>query len=214
MRSRSRRSPVAEFARIPSRRAEARILANAATTLVDNKKNGGLAFSLFVFWLLLSGIYTPFLVLAGCLDGGPPEGSVRGTLGGAPIDLTIDASSVLVLQAKTTCAGSDTNRFSLDYGGGAFHIEFDVMGVSVLGDMELVTPPLDNGPLSWFEVDAQASMVSATITVGINGVLGRRSGVFHVVYADGGVMDGDFDLTYESRGDPPSCGGGGGDWDD
>ena len=157
----------------------------------------------------------PSLVfLAGGLDGGPPEGSVRGTLGGGPIDLTIDSSSVLILQAKTTCAGSDTNRFSLDYGGGAFHIEFDVMGVTVLGDMELVAPPPGNTSLLWFRVDEPSVMISATLTVGIHSALGRRSGDFQVHYMDGGVIDGDFELTYDAKGDRPSCGGGGGGFDD
>jgi hypothetical protein len=159
-------------------------------------------------------ILASLVFLAGCLpDGGPPEGSVRGMLGGAPIDFTIDASSELILQRATTCATSDTNRFSLNYGVDAFHIEFDVAGVNVLADMELVVPAPDNSSLTWFRVDEPPAMVSATLTVGIDSALGRRSGDFRVQYIDGSVIDGDFDLTYEARGDRPSCGGGG-DWDD
>lgn len=151
--------------------------------------------------------------LVGCLpDGGPPEGSVRGTLGGAALDVTIDPSSTLILQVATTCGASDTNRFSLNYGDAAFHIEFDVTGVSVLGDVELVVPTTDSR-LPWFGVDEPPAMVSATLTVGIDSVLGRRSGDFHVTYMDGGAIDGDFDLIYDARGDRPSCGGGGGDDD-
>lgn len=150
--------------------------------------------------------------LVGCLDGGPPEGSVRGTLGGAALDVTIDSSSTLILQRRTTCGASDTNRFSLHYGGAAFHIEFDVTGVSVLGDVELVVPTADSR-LHWFRVDEPPAMVSATLTVGIHSALGRRSGDFQITYMDGGVIDGDFDLTYDARGDSPDCGGGGGDDD-
>jgi hypothetical protein len=107
------------------------------------------------------------------------------------------------------------NRFSLDYGGGAFHVEFDVLGVNVLADKELVVPFSGDGPLLWFKVDEPPAMVSATLSVGIDSVLGRRSGNFRVVYTDGGVIDGDFDLIYEAHGDRPDCGGGGGgDWDD
>ncbi len=147
--------------------------------------------------------------LVGCLDGGPPEGSVRGTLDGAAIDVSIDDTSLLILQRAPTCGTSDINRFILSYGGAAFLIAFDVSGVSVLGDVELVVPTTD-GRLTWFRVDEPTAMVSATLTVGINSALGRRSGDFHVTYADGGVIDGDFDLTYDARGDRPDCGGGGG----
>lgn len=155
------------------------------------------------------------VVLAGCLpNGGPPEGRVRGTLGGVSLDAEIDPSSALILQRATTCAGGDTNRFALDYGSGAFHIEFDVVGVNVLADQQFVVPFSGTGALQWFKVDEPPAMVSATLSVGIDGSLGRRSGGFHVMYSDGGVVDGEFDLFYEAHGDRPNCGGPGGDWDD
>lgn len=158
-------------------------------------------------------ILMSLVFLVGCIpDGGPPEGSVRGTLGGAALDVTLDPTSKLILQRAPVCGVSDTNRFSLDYGGAAFHIEFDVSGVSVLGAVELVVPTTDSR-LTWFRVDEPTAMVSATLSVGIDSVLGRRSGDFRVTYADGSVVDGDFDLIYDARGDSPNCGGGGGDDD-
>lgn len=157
---------------------------------------------------------TSLVFVAGCIPtGGPPEGNVRGMRNGAAIDFAIDPSSKLILNPAQTCGAGDFNRFSLDYGSGAFHIEFDVTGVNALADQNLVVPFTGDGPLLWFKVDEPPAMVSATLSVGIDSALGRRSGDFRVVYADGGVIDGDFDLIYDAQGDGPSCGGGG-DGDD
>ncbi|MBA3454120.1 MAG: hypothetical protein H0T42_13580 [Deltaproteobacteria bacterium] len=158
---------------------------------------------------------TSLVFLAGCLPtGGPPEGSVRGTRDGASIDFAIDPSSELILKRAETCGAGDLNRFSLDYGSGELHVEFDVIGVNVLADIDAVVPFTGEGPLLWFKVDEPPAMISATLSVGIDSALGRRSGDFRVVYADGGVIDGDFDLIYDAQGDRADCGGGGGDWDD
>ena len=158
---------------------------------------------------------TSLVFLAGCLPtGGPPEGNVSGMRNGASIDFAIDPSSKLILNAAKVCGAGDFNRFSLDYGDGAFHIEFDVTGVNVIADKDLVVPFVGDGPLLWFKVDEPPAMVSATLSVGIHSVLGRRSGDFHIVYIDGGMIDGDFDLIYDAQGERPDCGGGGGgDWD-
>lgn len=151
-------------------------------------------------------------------SGGPPEGSATRTTGGATTDLQIDGSSTFHLQRKTSCTTLDQSVYHLSYGGGALQIDFQFDGGPSIFNTPTYTVPTTGAPLLSFTVaPATPALASGTVTVGIGGLLGRRTGSFHLVFDDGSTLDGSFDLPYETRGTPPSCGGGssggGGDFD-
>jgi hypothetical protein len=154
--------------------------------------------------------------MVSCTEG-LQEGSATGTMGGTAIDATIDASSTFHLQYRTSCTTFDQSVYHLSYGGGALQIDFQFDGGPSIFNTPTYTVPTTGAPLLSFTVTpATPALASGTVTVGIGGLLGRRTGSFHLVFDDGSTVDGSFDLPYETSGTPPSCGGssgGGGDFD-
>jgi hypothetical protein len=151
-------------------------------------------------------------------DDRPPAGSATGAVGATVIDAPIDQTSEFWLQRKTTCAMLDQSIFHLSYGDGAVEISFQLDGgPSIFADITYDLPPTLPPLVSFAVVPSTPAVSSGTLTVGISGLRGRRTGTFHVVFADASMLDGDFDMPFEGRGSRPDCSGGGGgggdDWD-
>jgi hypothetical protein len=156
------------------------------------------------------------MVVAAC-TGGPPSGSVNGTIGGTTVDGQIDGSSEFYLQRRTSCTTLDQSIFHLSYAGGALKLDFQLDGgPSIFADLSYPVPPT-GPPLTSFTVTPSTPALASgsSITVGISGLLGRRDGSFTLVFTDGSTVNGTFDLPFEARGAHVSCGssGGGDDWD-
>jgi hypothetical protein len=137
-------------------------------------------------------------------------------MGGAAIDAPIDGSSTFFLQRKTSCTTLDQSLYHLSYGGGALQIDFQLDGGPSIFNTPTYSVPTTGAPLVSFTVTPAApALASGSISVGISGLLGRRTGSFHLVFDDGSTVDGSFDLPFETRGDRIDCGGSSGsdDWD-
>jgi hypothetical protein len=139
-------------------------------------------------------------------------------MGGATIDAQIDASSQFILQRRTTCTTLDQSIYHLSYGGGALKVDFQLDGGPSIFNTPTYAVPTTGAPLVSFTVTPSTpALASGSVTVGISGLWGRRTGSFSLVFADDSTVTGSFDLPFEARGDRPSCGGGTGgsddDWD-
>jgi len=155
------------------------------------------------------------LVLVGACSG-PPSGEATGTLLGQPIDLAIDEDSDFYLLRKATCTSLDQSIFSLRYGAKTLTVNFQIDGgPSVFADRTYDIPSATATSLVWFGVaPVPPELAGATLTVRISGLLGRRAGEFQLVFVDGGIIDGTFDMPFEGRGDRPHCSDGIDDWPD
>jgi hypothetical protein len=137
-------------------------------------------------------------------------------MGGATIDAQIDGSSQFYLQRRTTCTTLDQSIYHLSYGGGALKLDFQLDGGPSIFNTPTYAVPTTGAPLVSFTVTpATPALASGSLSVGISGLLGRRTGSFTLVFTDGTTIEGSFDLPFEARGDRPDCGGssGGDDWD-
>ena len=155
------------------------------------------------------------VAVAGCGDG-PPKGSAQGTLGGQAIDLQIDAGSQFYLQRKTSCTGLDQSVFQLSYGGGALKLDFQLDGgPSIFADLSYAVPTTGAPLVSFTVTPATPPLASGSLSVGISGLFGRRTGTFDLVFTDGSTIHGTFDLEFDTRGTRIDCGGSSGsdDWD-
>ena len=154
--------------------------------------------------------------VAGCGDG-PPEGAISGTRGGRTIDEEIDASSQFWLQRKTSCTSLDQSIYHLSYGGGALKLDFQLDGgPSLFADLSYAVPTTGPPLISFSVTPSTPALVSGSITVGIHGLWGRRTGSFLLMFDDGSAVTGTFDLPFDSRGEHLTCGSttGGTDSDD
>jgi hypothetical protein len=164
-------------------------------------------------WAVVSMVMTG--ALAGCGDG-PPEGSARGTFAGQAIDVKIDAGSQFYLQRKTSCTSLDQSIFHLSYGGGALILDFQLDGgPSIFADLSYAVPPTGAPLISFTVTPSTPALASGSLSVGISGLWGRRTGSFDLVFSDGSTIHGTFDLEFDTRGDRLDCGGSSGsdDWD-
>ena len=156
------------------------------------------------------------MAVAGCGDG-PPKGSASGTFGGQAIDVQIDASSEFVLQRKTSCTSLDQSLFHLSYGGGALRLDFQLDGgPSIFADLSYAVPTTGAPLVSFVVTPSTPALVSGSLSVGISGLWGRRTGSFDLVFADGSTITGTFDLEFNTRGASIDCGGSSSsddDWD-
>jgi len=156
------------------------------------------------------------VAVAGCGDG-PPEGSVSGTFGGQAIDMKIDASSQFYLQRKTSCTSLDQSIFRLSYGAGAFKLDFQLDGgPSIFGDISYAVPTTGPPLVAFVVTPSTPALASGSLSVGISGLWGRRTGSFDLVFTDGSTIAGTFDLEFNTRGNRIDCGGSSGsddDWD-
>ena len=153
--------------------------------------------------------------VAGCGDG-PPKGSAQGTLGGQAIDFQIDAGSQFYLQRKTSCTSLDQSVFHLSYGGGALKLDFQLDGgPSIFADLAYALPTTGAPLVSFTVTPATPALASGSLSVGISGLWGRRTGSFDLVFTDGSTIHGTFDLEFDTRGSRLDCGGSSGsdDWD-
>jgi hypothetical protein len=155
------------------------------------------------------------VAVAGCGDG-PPEGSASGTFGGQAIDVKIDASSQFYLQRKTSCTSLDQSIFHLSYGGGALKLDFQLDGgPSIFADLSYAVPTTGAPLVSFTVTPSTPALASGSLSVGISGLWGRRTGSFDLVFTDGSAITGTFDLEFDTRGNRIDCGGSSGsdDWD-
>lgn len=156
-------------------------------------------------------------MLCGC-NGGPPKGECNGTWGGLTLTQSpIDAGSRYVTRYPATCAESAAKSYAVSWGNNGVSLAFTYRGSgpSILGDTVL-TIPTTNSMVDGFKVTPTGVDVKGTITLTIEGLLGRRTGT---VVLTGGTdqLSCTFDLGFETEGDRPSCGGsssgGGADFD-
>ncbi len=151
---------------------------------------------------------TALLALAGCMYNGPPSGECTGTWGGATFDKAqIDPGSLVTIVRKTTCAGTSLKRYDIGWGGSklGLNLSFTSGGPTILGEVSYPVPPTT---FATFSLTPAAPAPAGTLTLGIVGVQGRRTGTLSLQSGSEAVTC-KFEVPSVSEGAILSCGGGG-----
>ncbi|PZR07166.1 MAG: hypothetical protein DI536_28315 [Archangium gephyra] len=146
--------------------------------------------------------------VAGCRCGPLDEGSCTGTWGGTTLNgATLDAVSRMVIVRRTSCLSEDTHVYALSWGNGAVTSNFSLNGnqPTVLTEKNYALPP--TGFLT-FSVTPEPPAPEGTLTLGIRGLEGDRTGTLHLKNATE-EMTCTFGVSYETEGTRISCGGSG-----
>lgn len=153
-------------------------------------------------------LFTLLLSLAGCRCGPRDEGSCSGTWGGTSLaDAGLDDVSKMVLVRRTSCISNDTHLYALSWGGGAVTTNFSLNSnqPTALSEKDYALPP--TGFLS-FSVTPDPPAPEGTLTLGIEGLVGDRTGRLHLKNATE-EMTCTFAVSMDTEGERVSCGGSG-----
>jgi hypothetical protein len=148
------------------------------------------------------------LAASGCRCGKLAAGACTGTWGGRSLNgATLDPSSRMALVYGATCADATVNLYELSWGRGALATQFSFVrgGPTVFGEERVPLPP--TGFLT-FAVQPTPPEPRGTLTLGIRGLAGDRTGELLLESAQEQVRC-TFEVSYETEGVRPSCGGGG-----
>jgi hypothetical protein len=148
------------------------------------------------------------LSISGCRCGKLAAGTCTGTWGGRTLDAApLDPSSRMVLVYGATCADATVNLYELSWGKGTVATQFSFTGggPTILGERSYPLPPA--GFLA-FAVQPTPPEPEGTLTLGLRGLAGDRTGELLLKNANEELRCS-FEVSYETEGVRPSCGGGG-----
>lgn len=146
--------------------------------------------------------------MSGCRCVKLAEGACTGTWGGVTLQgATLDPSSRMAVVYGATCADATVSLYELSWGRGALATQFTFTGggPTVLGGTEFPLPP---ARFLTFSVLPTPPPPEGLLKLGIEGLAGDRTGELLLKNATD-EMRCTFNVSYETEGVRPSCGGGG-----
>lgn len=146
--------------------------------------------------------------LAGCRCAPLDEGTCNGTWGGTTLnDAPLDPASRMVIVRRTSCLSEDTHVYALSWSNGAVTSNFSLRSnqPTVLTEKDYSLPP--TGFIT-FSVTPEPPMPEGTLTLGVRGLEGDRTGTLHLKNATE-EMTCTFGVSSETEGNRISCGGSG-----
>lgn len=136
------------------------------------------------------------------------EGTCTGTWGGVVLKgATLDPTSRMAVVYGATCADATVSLYELSWGRGALATQFSFIsgGPTVLGARDYTLPPKG---FTSFSVVPTPPSPEGTLKLGIDGFAGDRTGELVLKNATEELRC-TFNVSYETQGVRPSCGGGG-----
>lgn len=136
------------------------------------------------------------------------EGECTGTWGGTTLDRApLDPTSRMAIVYGATCVEATVNLYELSWGKGSLATQFSFVsgGPSVFGGQTYSLPPTG---FTSFSVIPTPPEPQGTLTLGLRGLEGDRTGELLLQSATEELRC-TFELSYETEGVRPSCGGSG-----
>ena len=149
------------------------------------------------------------VTVSGCLCSGPPTGECTGTWGGVTYDKAqVDLASRVVIVRRTVCGAAELKRYEVSWKERSLVMNATTFaGPTIFGEETYAVGPDAGSALETFSFTPDPPTASGTLTLGITGVQGRRTGTLSVT-SGAESLTCSFQVPYETEGQRISCGSG------